>query len=119
VIKTKGREAELKKIYHRDWFGQAPLVIGICTIPGQCWVRNDTKNFSDVDAAIVMDHLILAATVLGLGTCWVGAFNPVAAKEVLALDDNLEPVVFTPLGYPADTTFSRKRKSMEELVIYK
>lgn len=117
VVKTKGREADLKRIYHRDWFSEAPLVIGVCTITDKCWVRGDKKSFGDVDAAIVMDHLILAATALELGTCWVGNFDPVAAKELLGLDDNLEPIAFTPLGYPTDTAFSRKRKFMEELII--
>jgi nitroreductase len=117
VIETKGREGDLQKIYHREWFSQAPLVIGVCIIKDKCWVRNDHKSFGDVDAAIVMDHLILAATALGLGTCWVGAFDPVAAKKVLGLADELEPVVFTPLGYAADRTFKRVRKPLEELVV--
>jgi nitroreductase len=119
VIETKGREEELKKVYHRDWFSQAPLILGVCVITDKCWVRNDNKRFGDVDAAIVMDHLILAATALELGTCWVGAFKLKVAKEVLNIDDNLEPVAFTPLGYPADATFKKVRKSLEELVIYR
>lgn len=119
VMKTQGREAELKKVYHRDWFSQAPLVIGICIIKDKCWVRNDRKSFGDVDAAIVMDHLILAATALGLGTCWIGAFDQNAAIEVFRLDKGVEPVVLTPLGYPADTTYKKVRKPLEELVIYR
>ncbi len=119
VIKTAGREEELKTIYNRPWFVEAPYVLCVCSIPEKCWVRSDKKNYSDVDAAIVMDHIILAATDQGLGTCWIGAFDPQAAKEVLALDDTLEPVAFTPIGYARETAFKKVRKSIEDLVIYK
>ena len=119
VIPTAGREAELRRIYKRDWFVQPPLVIGICGIPAQGWVRReDGKNYTDVDVAIVMDHLILAAANLGLGTCWIGAFDPVAAREVLGLPDGVEPIAFTPLGYPADQPRPKKRKALSELLRY-
>ncbi len=118
VIHTAGREEELRRIYRKDWFVQAPLVIGICGIPAKAWVRRDGKSYMDVDVAIVMDHLILAAADLGLGTCWVGAFDPSAAREILALPDDVEPIAFTPLGYPADQPRPKKRKTLSELVRY-
>ena len=78
VIHTAGREAELKRVYGRDWFVQAPLIICACGVGDQGWVRRDDgKCYVDVDVAIAMDHLILAAANAGLGTCWIAAFNPV------------------------------------------
>jgi nitroreductase len=118
VIHTAGREAELQRIYRRKWFTQAPLVICACAIPAQGWVRMDDKPYTDVDVAIVMDHLILAATDLGLGTCWIGAFDPAAAREVLGLPDGVEPILFTPLGYPAQQPGSKDRKPLSQLVLY-
>lgn len=118
VIRAAGREEELERVYPRDWFVQAPLVICACGLPAQSWVRQDGKNYNDVDVAIVMDHLILAAADLGLGTCWIGAFDPDAAREVLGLPDGVEPIAFTPLGYPADTARPKKRKPLDELVRY-
>lgn len=117
VVKTEQHKDEIKKIYPKEWFSDAPYIIGICSIRNEGYVRKDKKDFSDIDAAIVMDHIILSATALGLGTCWIGAFNPEAAKEILGLDENLEPVVFTPLGYPGEPKVFRKRKALEELVI--
>jgi nitroreductase len=76
VIPTAGREKDLRRIYNRAWFTQAPLVLCICSLPARAWVRMDGKSYADVDVAIAMDHLILAATNLGLGTCWIAAFNP-------------------------------------------
>lgn len=118
VIHTEGREEELKRIYSRDWFVQPPLVISICGVPALGWTRSDGKNYTDVDAAIVMDHLILAAANLGLGTCWIGAFDPDAAREILGLPNTVEPIAFTPLGYPADDLKPKKRKPLSELVRY-
>jgi len=118
VIPTAGREAELKRIYPSGWFTQAPLVICACGIPAKGWTSRDSKNYTDVDVAIVMDHLILAAANLGLGTCWIGAFDPAAAREVLGLPDGVEPIAFTPLGYPADQPRPKKRKALSDLVRY-
>lgn len=118
VIQTAGRQEELKRIYNRDWFVQPPLVICACGIPAEAWQRMDGRNYHDVDVTIAMDHLILAAANEGLGTCWIGAFDPRAAREVLGLPEGVEPIAFTPLGYPADTPRPKKRKAREELVKY-
>ena len=127
VIHTAGREAELGRIYGKGWFVQPPLVLCVCGVRDQGWVRReDGKNHNDVDAAIVMDHIIMAATELGLGTCWIAAFDPAAAREVLGLPEGVEPIVFTPLGYTdpavstgaADEPKSKKRKPLSELVRY-
>jgi len=118
VIRTEGREAELNRINHKPWFVQAPIVICVCGISNQAWVRRDGKNYCEVDVAIVMDHLILAATDLGLGTCWIGAFDSIAAREVLSLPDEVEPIAFSPIGYPNDQLEAKKRKPIAELVSY-
>ena len=119
VMHTAGREEEIGKIYRKAWFVQAPIVIGVCAISSLAWVReSDRFNARMIDAAIVADHLILAATNLGLGTCWVAAFNVEAARSVMGLPDEAEPVIFTPLGYPADQPSPKIRKPLSELVRY-
>lgn len=119
VMHTAGREEEIGKIYRKAWFVQAPIVIGVCAISSLAWVReSDRFNARMIDAAIVADHLILAATNLGLGTCWVAAFNVEAARSVMGLPDEAEPVIFTPLGYPADQPGPKIRKPLSELVRY-
>jgi len=118
VIRTAGRQAELRRIYDREWFVQAPLVICACGVPAENWVRMDGRNYNDVDVAIAMDHLILAAADLGLGTCWIAAFDPAAARQVLGLPDGIEPVALTPLGYPADQPRPKARRPLAELVRY-
>ncbi|RPI94875.1 MAG: nitroreductase [Chloroflexi bacterium] len=119
ALHTAGHEVEIGHIYHRPWFVQAPLVIAVCVISSQAWVRDsDRFNARLIDAAIVADHLILAATNLGLGTCWIAAFDVEAARSVLGLPAEVEPVIFTPLGYPADSPGPKIRKPLDELVRY-
>lgn len=116
VIPTAGRTNDLRRLYHREWFGQAPLVIGIVGRTSSNWVRRDGRNYYGVDCAIVMDHLILQAADLGLGTCWVAAFDAAVARELLALRPDEEPVAFTPLGWPVDAPGPKSRKPLDDLV---
>jgi nitroreductase len=118
VVRTAGREKELKRIYSGSFFAEAPLIICACALPSKAWSRRDGTDYSHVDIAIAMDHLVLAAAELGLGTCWIAAFDPDAARDVLALPAEAVPVVFTPLGYPADTPGVKNRKPLSELIRY-
>jgi nitroreductase len=116
VVHTAGKEEELARVYGRRWFTQAPLVIAVVAVHSEAWRRQDDKPYDEVDATIAMDHLILAATALGLGTCWIAAFDPVAAREVLGLPDDVEPVAFTPLGWPDKAPATTDRRPLDELV---
>jgi nitroreductase len=116
VIHTQGREEELGRIYGREWFVQAPIVICACRYPMD--PERPRKDYTDVDIGIAVDHLILKATELGLGTCWIGAFDPDVTREVLGLPDEVEPVIFTPLGYPDASPRGTERKPLSELVRY-
>ena len=117
VVRTEERKADLRRIYGRDWFVQAPLVLCVCAVPSEAWVRKaDGWNAAEVDATIVMTHIVLAATEEGLGTCWIGAFDPAAAREVLGLPAEVIPSAFTPLGYPADSGMPKKRRPLAELI---
>ncbi len=117
VIPTEGREKELGRIYPREWFVQAPLLLAVVAVPSEAWVRKyDGWNAAEVDASIVMSHIVLAAAEEGLGTCWVAAFDPAAAREVLGLPAEVVPSAFAPLGYPADTATPKKRRLLADLV---
>jgi len=118
VIHTEDKHEELNCNYARDWFVNAPIVICACGIPEQGWVREDGKSYIDVDIAIVMDHLSLAAAELGLGTCWIASFDVGAVREILNIPENVEPLIFMTLGYPADEIGEKERKPLSELINY-
>ena len=116
VIHTAGKEEELRLIYDKPWFVQAPVIICACatTIQGQPFREGGSYR----DVAIVMDHLILAATSLGLGTCWIGAFNPDTARDILGLPAEAKPIVFATIGYSNDQPRPKTRKPIDELIRY-
>lgn len=116
VIRKEETKKELFSAYERKWFTDAPVILALCCDLSQSWKRADGKNFGDVDVAIAMDHITLAATEAGLGTCWIANFKAPEARRVLRLPENIEPVVFTPLGYPASQPPEKKRKRLDEIV---
>lgn len=77
----------------------------------------DGKDHADIDVAIAVEHLCLAATEQGLGTCWVCNFDVPLCREVLQLPVHIEPAVLIPVGYPAEQEMStKKRKSLDEIL---
>jgi nitroreductase len=71
-----------------------------------------------LQAANTCSFAMLAATDLGLGSVWVGAFNDSAVLDVLGNPEGLTPVAILPLGYPAEEPSGATRRSLEELVHY-
>ena len=118
VVKTEGNKDSLKRIYPRKFFVEAPIVICACAVLEEGWIRDDGKNYTEVDTTIAMDHLILAATNLGLGTCWIGKFDLETAREVLNIPENVLPLVFTPVGYSDEEPRIKIRKEIDEIVRY-
>ena len=116
VVKDEETKQKLKDAYSQEWFFTAPVIVCACALPDDAWKRNDGKGYVDVDVAIAMDHLILAASAEGLGTCWIAAFKPEVVREVLNIPDNMEPLVLTPLGYPETIPEPTSRKPLEEMV---
>ncbi len=118
VIHTDGRIKELLSIYEKTWFVQAPIILCVCGLPNQAWVGKDGRQYYYVDIAIVTDHMVLAATKLGLGTCFIADFNEENARNVLKIPAEVEVILFTPLGYPADRPKTKLRKDKQDLVRY-
>jgi nitroreductase len=116
VVRTPEGRERLRAAYGKDWFVNAPTIIVVCCDNERAWKRSDAKKYGDVDMAIAMDHMILQATALDLGTCWIGAFNEKAAREALGLPFNIEPVLMTPLGYPAQPQPAQQRRSLDDVV---
>lgn len=120
VVREETVKQQLREAYAKEWFWKAPVILVICTEPARAWTRQDGRNYAAVDAAIALDHMTLCAADLGLGTCWVGAFNPTKVREILGLPEGIEPLAMTPLGTPdpARPVQPKKRKMLEELVRY-
>jgi nitroreductase len=87
------------------WMADAPVILCLVTLPGE----------GKVNGAIVLDHAILAATSLGYGTCWIGAYSADGVRAVLGIPEDHGIVCLTPVGRPAQTPDARSRKPPAEL----
>ncbi|MGE5394470.1 MAG: nitroreductase family protein [Candidatus Saccharibacteria bacterium] len=118
IVITEEKDLQsIHEVYHRAWFREAPVVIAVCADHSLSWKRKtDGKDFADVDAAIVIDHLILKATELNLGTCWVCNFNVEMARQKLELPDHVEPIALIPIGYTKSAAPAKSRKELSEMI---
>lgn len=119
VISEEGR-LSVQQSYPRAWFETAPVYIVVCADYSQSWKRSeDGKDHADIDAAIAIELISLAAESLGLGTCWVCNFQPDTLKNALSLTENREPVAIISLGYMDEEKSKlpeKKRKTVSEIV---
>ncbi len=72
-----------------------------------------------VDIGIAGEHLVLAATELGLGTCWIGWIKPRVVARIVAWPASVKPVVVITVGYASDPDAGippvSRRKPLTEL----
>jgi len=116
IVSNKEDMAKLQLCYNRDWFKTAPMYVIASVLHNEEWVRSDGKHHGDIDVAIAVEHLCLAATEQGLATCWVCNFDANLCKELFALPENEEPTVIIPLGYAADEMKPKSRKGIDDIV---
>ena len=100
----------------QSFVGEAPVVIVACA-ESDGHVMSCGQTSYPIDVAIALDHISLAAVELGLGTCWIGAFNEEKVKEILGIPEEVKVVELMPLGYPAtDLVKEKKRLSFNKIV---
>ena len=118
VRDKKQRELMAKAANNQKFVAEAPVVIACCA-KSDDHVMTCGQMCYPIDMAIAIEHMVLAATEEGLGTCWVGAFYEDQVKEILGIPQDIRVVELLVLGYPAKPSPSRKdRLSIEEIVMH-
>ena len=115
IVSSEDGRRKLQQCYNREWFTTAPMYVVASILHDEEWVRADGKHHGNIDIAIAVEHLCLAATEQGLATCWVCNFDVQKCKQLFAIADNEEPAVLIPIGYAADEPKEKKRKEIEEI----
>jgi nitroreductase len=101
---------------------QAPVVIVVCADPARSaarYSRRGSELYCLQDTAAATENILLGVTALGLGACWVGAFDERAAATVLNLPSHLRPVAMIPIGHPGER-FARRtsRRPLSEMTTF-
>ncbi len=92
----------------QKWLADAPVIVVGCGFPDQAYKRmGGHGNSIDIDVAIALDHLSLAAVAEGLATCWIGAFDEMKVKSLLGIPKKAKVVAMMPLGYPSSPDLNR------------
>jgi nitroreductase len=120
VVSQPENLQKIGKCYHRSWLASAPVLMVVVGNKDMAWKRaSDMKNYTDIDCAILIDHITLQATDLGLGTCWICNFDIDLLNETLALKPQQEAIAIIPVGYPeSDEIPAKKRKGIDDLVVW-
>lgn len=116
LVTDETEKANLQTCYGREWLSTAPMYIICSILHDEEWVRADGKPHGNIDIAIAVEHLCLAATEQGLATCWVCNFDAEKCKQLFTFAENEEPAVLIPIGYAADELKEKKRKTIAEIM---
>lgn len=108
-----------KASFNQMFIAQAPIVLVFCADPARSGAKYGAAGerlYCVQDATIATAYAQLAATALGLATCWIGAFKEEEIAKVLGLSAGLRPIVMLPVGWPAETPPRTTRRSLDDLV---
>lgn len=119
VVRSRAVKSNLERAaFGQSFVGEAPVVIVVCAEPERsAAVYRDRGRalYCLQDTAAAVENMLLAATALGLGACWVGAFDEEAAASAVALPAGLRPVALIPLGVPARVPQATPRRPLAEV----
>ena len=120
VVRDAEKRRTLARTCHEQWFiAEAPMVLVFYTNPDRNrkeYGQLGEDFFAVQDATIAVAYAQLAATALGLGTCWIGAFHEPTVRELTGAPDRWRLMAILPIGYPADTPKPRERRALKDLV---
>jgi len=118
IVRDQEKRAELADAVHGQKFvEQAPVTIVACSTESERIMPCGQHAYA-VDLSIAVSFMILEATELGLGTCWLGAFNENEVKKILDMPEEIRVAAMFTVGYVDEDTAPRARKELNKIVCY-
>lgn len=122
IVRNTESKRKLVDVAHgQSFIAEAPVVIVACADPRVSQARYRQRGaelFCIQDTAAATQNLLLAACALGLGACWVGAFDEGPARIALDLPQAIRPLAIVPVGHPASKTEPRPRAPLKQVMHY-
>ncbi len=110
----------IEKISHncgeQYWIATAPAVVIACALTDvneKNYGLRGKRLYTVQNSAVAIENMMLAATSLGLGSCWIGAFNEEKIKEIFKIPDNVRPQAVLTFGYSDYIPKKRRLKPIE------
>jgi nitroreductase len=118
VRKLETKRALVRAALDQDFLAQAPVVLAFFALPSLSSAKYRERGvdlYAMQDATIACAYAQLAATALGLGTVWVGAFDDASVKRILQVEADWRPAALLPIGYSDEAPGPTARRRLEEL----
>jgi len=117
VVTDKEKKRQVAETTNRpEVFGKAGAIIAACSNSDD--IMKCGQPVGPIDVAIALDHISLQATELGLGTCWIGSFDPQKVRAILSIPDDIAVIELMTVGYPAKGQRETTRQPIENIVCY-
>jgi len=122
VVRDPGRKLQLAEAaYGQYWIAHAPVIIVVSTKLDKItriYGRRGEDLYTIQNAAAAIQNMLLAAHALGLGACWVGAFDEETIERILKIPERFKTMALIPLGYPAEKPNPPHRLGLETFVFF-
>ena len=119
VLDKEKRKAIAEACLKQFWMEKAPVMIVVCSEPEKAkkfyGIRGE-RLYSIQNCAAAVQNMLLTAHSLGLGSCWVGAFDEDMLKRALGIPEYVRPQAVVPLGYPAEKVPTPMQYQLENIV---
>lgn len=106
--------------YNQNFIGTAPVIIIYFADKiriSRSYGERGKNLYSLQDSGAAIQNILLAAYNLGLGTCWIGAFNEKEVEAIMQAPEGYRAVGIIPVGYPAEKPKSNRR-DISEIISY-
>jgi nitroreductase len=121
IAKKPDTKKKLAQAANQTFVEEAPVVIVVCANENRSSMGYGYRGktlYCIQDTAAATQNILLTAYSLGLGACWIGAFNEDEAKRALNAPEGIRPVAIIPVGYPDETPSHRGMRPLSQIIHY-
>ncbi len=116
VIRSKEGRAKLAAAtFDQGFIADAAVLLVFCTNPSRC-EYDVAETCALEDATIACTFAMLAATALGLSSCWIGALDPRKVAQIVHCPNGVVPISILTIAYPRESPERTTRRSLNDLV---
>jgi nitroreductase len=119
VKDRKQKEALAQSALNQDFIIQAPVVLVVLADKSRCGSAYGSRGvnlYSIQDTAAAIQNILLATYSMGLGACWIGAFNDDKVNKIVRAVKHVQTVAIIPTGYPMNYPSARPKRKLEDVI---